>query len=87
MTVDPERELDRGGDPVAERRQVGRRLEARDDDREFVAADPGHEVLPPHRSPQPRGHRAQQFISGAVTKRVIEMLEIIQVDQEQARFV
>ena len=52
---------------------------------EFVAAEPRHEVLGPQHLAQAVGHRAKQLVAAGVTERVVDLLELIEIDEQQRR--
>ena len=58
---------------------VGRRQ----DQRELVAAEPGHRVGLAQRAAQARSHELQQTIAGMVADRVVDVLEPIEIQDEQ----
>jgi hypothetical protein len=51
-------------------------------DIELVPADAGHGVRFPHAPLEPLGHRLQQQVPGGVPQRVVDLLEVIQVEKE-----
>ena len=61
-----------------------RGIEARKDDDEFVAAEPRDGVGFAHRGREPLRDRLQQLIARIVAQRVVDPLEVIEVE-EQAR--
>ena len=52
---------------------------------EFVAAEPRHEILRAQHLAQPVGDRAQQLVAAGMTERVVDLLELIEVDEQQCR--
>ncbi len=52
---------------------------------EFVAAEPRHEVLRPQHLAQPVGDGAQQLVAAGMTERVVDLLELVEVDEQQRR--
>ena len=50
---------------------------------ELVAADAGHEVGAGHGGLQARADLAQQAVARGVAERVVELLEVVEVDQQQ----
>jgi hypothetical protein len=52
---------------------------------ELVAAEPRHEVLGPQHLAQPFGHRAQQLVAAGMAERVVDLLELVEVDEQQRR--
>ena len=59
-------------------------LDVEDDDGELVAAQPGDGVDLPHRVLQARGGLPDQLVAARVAERVVDGLEAIEVDIEQA---
>ena len=57
------------------------------DHHELVAAEAGDEVVFPDRTPQPSGQVAQQFVTGAMTEKIVDRLEAIQIDERHAQLV
>ena len=54
----------------------------RGDHREFVAAEAGHQVAAAQRVRQPQGHVADQLVADRVSERVVDVLEVVEVDIE-----
>ena len=52
---------------------------------EFVAAEPRHEILRAQHFAQPVGDRAQQLVAAGMAERVVDLLELIEVDEQQRR--
>ena len=52
---------------------------------EFVAAEPRHEILGPQHLAQPFGHRAQQLVAAGMAERVVDLLELVEIDEQQRR--
>ena len=52
-----------------------------EDDRELVAAEAGHGVVVAHALAQPARHLQQQLVAGGVAERVVDGLEVIDVDE------
>ena len=52
---------------------------------EFVAAQPRHQVGAAHRTAQPPGHFHQQFVARHMAQRVVDILEQVQVQEDQRR--
>ena len=55
----------------------------RQQDGELVAADAGHELGAGHGGLEPRPDLAQEPVAGLVAERVVELLEVVEVDQQQ----
>src|SRR5450756_2538753 len=54
------------------------------DHRELVAAEPGDVIGFPDAAPEAAGHRLQQFIADMMSERVVDALELVDVDIEQS---
>ena len=54
-------------------------------DAELVAAEPRDHVLLSERRAQALGHLLQQAVAGVVAERVVDLLEVIEVDQHHGR--
>jgi WD40 repeat protein len=52
---------------------------------ELVAAKPRHEVLRPQHLAQTVGDRAQQLVAAGMAERVVDLLELVEVDEQQRR--
>ena len=52
---------------------------------ELVAAEPRHEILGPQHLAQPLGDRAQQLVAAGMAERVVDLLELVEVDEQQRR--
>ena len=52
---------------------------------ELVAAQAGDDVAGAHRRAQPRADAAQQLVADVVAERVVELLELVEVDHRAAR--
>ena len=50
--------------------------------REFIAAEPGHEVVSLDAAAQARRHRFQQFVANQMAERIVDILEFVNVDIE-----
>ena len=49
---------------------------------ELVAAEPRHDVLGPHGVGQPQRHVADQLVADRMAERVVDVLEVVEVDVE-----
>lgn len=49
---------------------------------EFIAAEPGHEVVSLDAAAQARRHRFQQFVANQMAERIVDILEFVNVDIE-----
>ena len=52
---------------------------------EFVAAEARDEILRPQHVAQPVGDRAQQLVAAGMAERVVDLLELVEVDEQQRR--
>ncbi len=71
-----------GDDPVRQRDRRFRIGILHPDD-ELVAAHPRHHRIAPQAGQQPFGHQAQQRVAGAMAERVVDVLEMIQIKEQQ----
>ena len=55
---------------------------AGEEDGELVAAEPGEHVGLAHAHPQQRGDAAKQVVAGAVAERVVDVLEVVEVEHQ-----
>ena len=70
--------LDQGrGRPL----DVSDRVDALEEDGELVAGEPGHRVGGPHGLDQPLGDGLQQPVAGVVAERVVDVLEVVEVEE------
>ena len=80
MAGEVERSVKRIDDGLAQgegsRRVFGMKL----DDGKFVAAEPGNGIDIGDQTGQPLGHLAQQLIARSMTQRVVDPLEVVEVD-------
>ena len=51
--------------------------------RKLVAAEPRYHVSPADSIPEQLGEPAEQIVAGAVTPRVVHILELVEVDEQQ----
>ena len=52
------------------------------DDREFVAAEPGHRIRFPDAAGQALGGLLEQFVTGVVAQGVVDLFEAVQVEEQ-----
>ena len=52
---------------------------------EFVAAEAGDKILGPQHFAQAVGDRAQQLVAAGMAERVVDLLELVEVDEQQRR--
>ncbi len=57
-------------------------LDRRLEDDEFVAAEARHHVGVADDLAQPVGHRAQQLVAAGMAERVVDLLELIEIDEQ-----
>ena len=57
----------------------------RGDHREFVAAEPCHEVVAAHHARQPQRDIADQLVADRMAERIVDVLEVVEVDVEHRR--
>ena len=55
------------------------------DDGELVAAEPRDHVVVAHAVAQPRRHLPQQLVAGRMAKRVVDVLEVVEIEAQHAR--
>jgi hypothetical protein len=70
--------------PPAEGHQVAVVPDALDEDDELVPTEPGHELVVPYLAREAAGDLAQQGVAGGVAERVVDRLEPVEIDEEQA---
>ena len=76
---------DRGDDAAGDRLQrIGIGL-AMGDDGEFVAAEARHQILAAHDAAQPLGDVEDELVADVMAERVVDVLEVIEVDVEHGR--
>ena len=61
------------------------RIGVADEHRELVAAEPGGEILRADRAGQAEGELGEELVAGAVTPRVVDRLEAVEVEVEDGR--
>src|SRR5689334_16467617 len=52
---------------------------------ELVAAEAGDEILRTQHLAQPLGNRAEQLVAAGMAERVVDLLELVEVDEQQRR--
>ena len=75
----------RGDDAVGDRLQGGVIGAGGGDDREFVAAEARHHVVAAQAAAQPLRDAADQLVADRVAERVVDVLEVIEIDVEDRR--
>ncbi len=73
---------DRGDDALRQRHHLHAVVADRGDHREFVAAEPRHQVAAAQRVRQPQRHVADQLVADRMAERVVDVLEMVEVDVE-----
>ena len=77
--ADDERLLQCSVEALGQYDGVARRAGA--EDPELVAAEPGQRLVHPHLVAQPAGQRAQEQVARFVTQRVVDLLEVVDVEE------
>ena len=83
--VDLERQLERGDDPMGDGQRLRDRRAADREQRELVAAEAGDHVARPELFGDPFGDGDEQLVAGGVTQRVVDDLEVIEVQERDDR--
>ena len=60
-------------------------VDAREDQRELLAAEPGDDVVLAHDRAQPVGRRDEHLVALGVAERVVDGLEVVEVDDDHAQ--
>jgi hypothetical protein len=79
---DGEGDLERVDDLLGDLGRVLDLLDARDHQRELVAAETGHRVALAHAAAHPLRHQAQESVPHRVSEGVVDVLEAIEVEEE-----
>ena len=77
-----ERAGQRLGDPLGDADRVTLIHHVLGQDRELVAAEAGHRVAGAHGLLQPRGDCGEKLVAGRVSQRVVDELELVEVEEE-----
>src|SRR5690242_20309169 len=85
MSADDERRADRSEDPFGYCLQRIRVGSAGHDNSELVAAQAGNEIVLAHDLAQPPGDVENELIANMMTERVVDVLEVIEVDVKHRR--
>ena len=80
-----DRHAQRIQDLFGERRQLGLVAGPGLDDRELVAAEPCHQIVAADTGAQAVGDLAQQFVADLVAERIVDALELVDVDIEDRK--
>ena len=75
---------ERGPQPRRDLTGGGRVPHGREQHRELVATQPGHHVARPHAVHEPVRHHAEQPVTDRMPEGVVDLLEAVQVEQQQA---
>jgi hypothetical protein len=82
LAVEHERLAQRVGQPSRDLQRVGLARDAGQQHGELVAAEAGDDVAGTQHAAQPLGHAAEQPVAGAVAQRVVDHLEVVEVDEQ-----
>jgi len=52
--------------------------------REFVAAEPRHDIVEPHRAAQPGRYLEQQRVARRVAERIVDLLEAVEIEHQDS---
>ena len=80
-----ERLRHRGDDPFAERLDVAAAGDSGLDDAELVAPEPRDNIGAAHQCGQPPGELADQIVAGRMSKRIVDVLEAVDVEIEECK--
>ena len=72
-------------DAPGQARGVVGRMDVLLEHHELVAAEARDEILGPQHLAQPLGDRAQQLVAAGMAERVVDLLELVEVDEQQRR--
>ena len=78
-----ERLLERFQQPLGDELRAGRERQLFGDHDELIAPETPERVGGAHDTVQSRGYRPQQLVPGVVTERVVDGLEVVQVDEQR----
>ena len=78
-----ERLLERFQQALGDQLGAGRQRQLLGDHHELVAAEAPERVGLADDAVEPRGHRAQQLVAGVVAERVVDALEVVEVDEQR----
>ncbi len=82
MAADRIGRADRGDQALGEPCHLGGVVAERGDHGELVAAEPGHQIVAAQRVRQPERDAADQFVADVMAERVVDVLEVVEVDIE-----
>ena len=72
-------------DPAREAGGVLGRMDVLLEHDELVAAEAGDEIVRAQHFAQTVGHRAQQLVAAGMAERIVDLLELVEVDEQQRR--
>ena len=73
---------DRGDDALRHRHHFRAVVADRGNHRELVAAEPRHQIVAAQRVRQPQRHVADQLVAHGMAERIVDVLEVVEVDIE-----
>ena len=82
MAFDVNRRTYRFDQALGNQRRLLRVTHGRQDDSELVAADTRQRIAIAQRGAQPFGNRTQQLVADLVAKRIVYVLEIVEIQTE-----
>ena len=82
--ADLDREVDDRGDALSHRDGVRRALQRGQEHHELIATEPRDAVHGAHGDQEPFGDLAQDRVAGGMAVRVVDLLEAVEVDEDQA---
>src|SRR6185437_8635411 len=82
VAVDQVRRANRGDNASSDRLQRIRIRRADGDDGEFIAAEPGDEIVAAQDAAQPLRHVEDELVADRVAERVVDVLEVVEIDVE-----
>ena len=82
LSIDDVGRADRGNDALRKAQHLFAVARDRRDYREFVTAKTRDQITAPQGMRKPQGHVADQFIPNVMPKRIVDVLEVIEVDIE-----
>ena len=86
MAVDVVGAADRLDDAPRERCRIGGLRDADLHDRKLVATHARDRVRLPHQRAQPFGDHLQQLVAGGMAERVVDVLEVVEIEQVRRHF-
>jgi len=83
VAIDAERRLDHVEQLLGDVAGIHRAADALHEDGELIATEPRHDVAGAHLGGEPLRHLLQQLVAGLVAQRVVDHLELVDVEEEQ----